>query len=207
MGRKLIDLTNQRFGRLVVIKLSEKQDSSKNAHWFCDCECGTKNIIIRGISLRRGISKSCGCYSSEQLVKNNTKHNMYYSPEYSIWNAMKQRCSNPNHVHYKRYGGRGICICDKWNESFYEDMGPRPDPKMSIDRIDNDGNYEPSNCRWTTITEQNRNQTSNVIKNLDQANEIRTKYSSGNYTQKELGKFYNCSQPTINMIIQNKIWI
>ena len=89
-----------------------------------------------------------------------TKHGMFGTYIYRIWSEMIQRCGNPNNQHWGHYGGRGIKVCDEWKDfrSFYRDMGDRPSPKHSIDRVDNDGNYEPSNCRWATKSEQNRNQ-------------------------------------------------
>jgi hypothetical protein len=122
---------------------------------------------------------------------------------------MKLRCYNKNFKEYKHYGGRGITICKRWLESFenfFEDMGPKPFQKSSIERINNNGNYEPGNCKWSYPEEQNRNRQYNVIKNKDQANQIRKLYSTGNYTQKQLAQMNNCSEPIIWQIINNYIW-
>ena len=153
-----IDLTGQRFTRWTVISKNLER-SVYEAYWNCICDCG--NIgIIRGSSLRQKQSQSCGCLSSDVTTKRITKHNMYYTRIYSIYTSMKQRCLNKNHEAYNQYGGRGIKICDRWLQSFenfYADMGDLPTNKHQIDRINNDGNYEPGNCRWATVAENSRN--------------------------------------------------
>jgi hypothetical protein len=114
--------------------------------------------------LKRGWTQSCGCLQKDR-AKDNAKHGKTGSPEYHAWSAMIQRCTNPKTKQYKDYGGRGIRVCQKWKcsfESFYADMGPRPSKAHSIDRKDNDGNYEPGNCRWATEREQKMNTRQNV---------------------------------------------
>jgi hypothetical protein len=113
-----------------------------------------------GTSLRSGKSQSCGCAVREISVRTNTVHGMSYTAEHRLWSSMKERCYNPRRKDYVNYGGRGITVCERWRDSFaafYEDVGPRPSPNLSIDRIDNDGNYEPGNVRWATRSEQNKN--------------------------------------------------
>ena len=215
MGR-LIDLTEKIFGRLTVIGRDYSvQGTNQKAKWFCNCNCGTKNISILSDSLRNGKSISCGCYQKEVAAKNakitgtnQKKHGISGTPEYNSWNNMIQRCYNKNDIGYLNYGGRGITVCDKWLnsiENFIEDMGPRPSDDHSLDRINNNGNYELSNCRWATITEQNRNKRDTVI-SLEQIEKIKELYKTGNYSQQELGNKYGCTQSNIYCIVNNKTW-
>ena len=149
----------ERFGRLVV------QCATGNGGLeVCLCDCGTTKAIQR-IYLQDGRVQSCGCYRRECGQAKRT-HGMHGTVEYRAWVGMIQRCTNPRTKSWPRYGERGIVVCDRWRESFvafYEDMGPRPGPEYSIDRIDNDGNYEPGNCRWATKKQQGRNKRNNRI--------------------------------------------
>lgn len=147
------DLTGKRFHRLVVIGYVGK------SRWRCRCDCGTIKVV-RADCLKDHTTVSCGCYNREVVAKRETTHGMSKSRVYRIWDAMKSRCENPKNSKYRYYGGRGIKVCKRWSrsfEAFYQDMGEPPTPQYSIDRIDNDGDYEPGNCRWATMTEQNRN--------------------------------------------------
>lgn len=134
----------------------------------CRCVCGVEKDVPAHI-LKRGGSSHCGCMMSAITTEMKTIHGMCYTPEYRTWSHLKERCSNPNNKDWPNYGGRGITVCKRWRDSFeafFEDMGPRPDGH-SIDRIDCDGNYEPSNCRWATNREQMQNVRHNVIVELE----------------------------------------
>jgi len=159
------------FGRLTCIRRVDPPESVvNNSHRYCLCQCSCGNeVIVMLDNLLRGNTKSCGCLQSElaaergRLLK--TTHGMSYTREYRSWASMVDRCTNEKCHNYGSYGGRGIRVCDRWRssfENFYSDMGDRP-PGMSIDRIGNDGDYTPDNCRWATTKEQNRNMRSNRL--------------------------------------------
>lgn len=164
---RMIDLTGQRFGRLTVIEYAG-QSKQKTAMWKCQCDCGN-TVTVRSICLRKGDTQSCGCYAVEQVKKANTKHGMKTrasKPDriYNIWNSMKGRCQNPNNDDYEHYGGRGIVVCEEWQEfePFYDlAMANGYEKNLTIDRINVNGNYEPSNCRWADVMVQNNNKNDN----------------------------------------------
>jgi hypothetical protein len=163
---KRLELTGRRFGRLTVVKFAGRH-SHRDLLWCCNCNCGKKAIIVASTSLRSGNTKSCGCLLIDcgfLLGKSNITHGdwQYGTPtkEYNSWGCMKARCYNTKHKFYKHYGGRGIRVCRRWlhsYENFLADMGRRPSAKHSIDRINPNGNYEKSNCRWATAKEQANN--------------------------------------------------
>jgi hypothetical protein len=150
------DLTGIRFGRLLVIGPNDKEGAY---FWATLCDCGTIKSAYGG-NLRAGNIKSCGCLKRENNIKRCQTHGKANHAEYKAWIAMRVRCYRKLGKGYPDYGGRGIKVCDRWLKSFddfYHDMGPRPSKGHSIDRIDNNGNYEPSNCKWSTRTQQNNN--------------------------------------------------
>jgi hypothetical protein len=166
MPSKIDIKKGEKFGKLTILKEIEKYISPKGHPqriFLCECECGNIKQIALG-HLRKGITQSCGCFHKELLKK----HGYSYDSIYKIWSDMKRRCLNSNCKAYKNYGGRGIKVCDRWLESFnnfLEDMGERPEG-LSIDRINNDGNYEPSNCKWATNKEQINNRRTSKKKEV-----------------------------------------
>lgn len=141
--------------------------------WNCLCDCGKKATVPEANFRRPGRpTTSCGCARNKPSPSRSNPDPLARSrrPEYNVWVSMKGRCFNPNTNGYRHYGARGIVVCPRWADSFdafYEDMGPRPSPSHQIDRIDNDGNYAPENCRWATRAEQSRNRRTNRYVRLD----------------------------------------
>ncbi len=170
MANNRINLTGQRFGQLTVKALAPKR--GRRTAWFCECDCGTVTQVMT-LSLRSKVrpTRSCGCLIAINTRKVNTIHGGRRTPEYRCWSGLITRCTNPRAKDYPRYGGRGITVCDRWRtsfEHFYADMGRRPSPRMSIDRYpNNDGHYEPSNCRWATSQQQARNRRRPQRKHAD----------------------------------------
>src|SRR5580693_2694053 len=146
---KRLELTGSRFGRLTVSGFAYVK--SRRAYWNCVCDCGAVRVVASA-TLVIGNTKSCGCLGRENLKASNLIHGMSKTAEHKTWSGIIKRCENPKGKYWKNYGGRGIKICERWRNSFlnfYADMGPRPSPQHSIDRFpNNDGNYEPENCRW-----------------------------------------------------------
>lgn len=161
MSRKL---KGQKFGRLTVIDKLHNYHKNNRIYWLCVCECG--NLInVNSSQLVSGQTQSCGCLRKDLLTQRNIKHDKCNTRLYNIWGCMKQRCYNKNQPQYKNYGGRGIAVCDKWRDDFmvFYDWAMTNGYKsnLTIDRIDNNKGYEPSNCRWVTRKQQNRNTRQN----------------------------------------------
>ena len=148
----------RKFTRLTVVRMTAKN------RYDCVCVCG-KQTNVHWMNLLKGNTKSCGCLAAERNERHITEH-----PLYQTWIGMRDRCRNPNNPNYHRYGGRGIKVCKKWQENFEAfvlDMGPKPEDKNSIDRVNNEGNYEPNNCRWATHLEQ-LNNTSKCSRTMEE---------------------------------------
>lgn len=167
MSKKMLDISGNKFGELIAIQFHSRGILNR-PKWLCKCSCGNEKVVYYSF-LMSGHTKSCGCLKRINTVRANVVHgqsrNDGTTSEYAAWQGMKTRCYNKNSKHYKDYGGRGISICDRWLQSFenfFEDMGKRPSNKHSLDRFpNNDGNYEPSNCRWATKMQQAANCRSN----------------------------------------------
>jgi hypothetical protein len=154
-----VDITGQRFGRLIVLSLAGQAKDGR-FRWLCQCDCGARTVV-RGPKLRSKRTRSCGCLKLDRDAAKNPhfKHGLSHSPEHRCWVAMIQRCQNQNAKSYKDYGGRGIKVCKRWHhfETFLSDMGRRPPGRYSIERIDNERGYTPSNCKWIPLRDQAKN--------------------------------------------------
>lgn len=164
-----LDLTGKRFGRLIALERMGANDLRKGV-WKCQCDCGNLHETTTG-ALQSGQTKSCGCLHIETSGQNNRSHGATAKDsevfsEYQIWNGMRQRCSNPNHSSYDYYGGRGITVCEAWEndfETFLADMGPKPFPYATLERVDNDKGYGPGNVVWATRKQQGGNSRKNRV--------------------------------------------
>lgn len=190
---KLIDITNKKYNRLLVITYC---GSSK---WYCLCDCGN-TCVVAGNKLKSGHTQSCGCVQREKTKQANSKHNDCRKRLHSEWLNMKSRCNNPHNKHYNLYGGRGIKVCEEWNKSYLEfknwALSSGYKDNLTIDRIDNDGDYSPENCRWATWKQQ-ANNTSRT-----------KKYSFGGYvlSMKEWAELFGINYGTFRDRIQKRNW-
>jgi len=151
------DLLGKIYGRLTVRRFSHR-DEKRFPFWECECECGATKIV-QHYNLYRGKTLSCGCLQKERASNATLKHGMSNHPAYKCWHRMRNRCNNPDALDFDHYGGRGIRVSEKWStfDAFWADMGALWESGLSIDRVNNDGNYEPGNCRWATPSKQVRN--------------------------------------------------
>jgi hypothetical protein len=162
--QRYVDLSGKRFGRLLVLRYSHSHNGK--AKWLCRCDCGIEKTCFGSVLRDKNRTmQSCGCFNRERSTIHG--HSTPPTPEYVSWVAMIERCENPKNKRFAEYGGRGITVCDRWRSSFVAflaDMGSRP-PGMTLDRFpDNDGDYEPGNCRWATNIEQRNNQRQRRIR-------------------------------------------
>lgn len=204
---KAIDLTGLKTNKLTVLYRDGKNKFGQLL-WKCVCECGNETSVVAA-RITSGHTKSCGCLQVEVTIARSYKHGYdkrkNITGEYRSWSHIKSRCYNKKVPSYNDYGGRGIIMCDRWVnsfENFLADMGNKPTPKHSIDRFpDNDGNYEPSNCRWATSAQQAQNRRSSKL-TMEDALYIRNSDKSS----LDLSIIYNVSRPNINSIKTNKIF-
>lgn len=176
------DLTGMKFGRITVVEFSHYykcKNSGKRAMWKCICDCGNERVI-RGDVLTSGKSRSCGCLQKELASERMIKHSGYGTRLYAVWDSVRQRCNNPNNKAYHNYGGRGIKMCEKWNDfnkfrewafnNGYDENAKHGE--CTLDRIDTNGMYAPDNCRWCTIKQQSNNKRDTIY--LEWNGEIKT---------------------------------
>jgi hypothetical protein len=158
-GGRAKSLVGQTFGRLSVVRYAFT-GSHRRAFWHCRCECG-RECDVPSQSLLRGQSRSCGCLHLEAI----STHGLSKTRLYRVWKEMHGRCYRPKNNRYALYGARGIIVCKRWHDlaAFVEDVGEPPTPTHQLERMDNDGNYEPLNCKWATPTEQARNRRNTIV--------------------------------------------
>jgi hypothetical protein len=199
--RGRFNVIGQRFERLVAVALV----STDPPMWRCMCDCGSKKIVFES-NLRYGKTRSCGCLQREAQRRAHLTHGQHGSRTYSSWRSMLDRATNPSSASWDRYGGRGITVCERWLtfENFFADMGERP-PGKTLDRFpDNNGNYQPGNCRWATPSEQSGNRRVTRLEAHEPA-QIRWLLSCG-YRQRDVARFFDVSPTLVNFINRGKVY-
>lgn len=205
MAPSVTDIAGVRFGKLTVLRAVPRV--TRFSRWLCACDCG-KLKEADGRHLQDGNTKSCGCLMGGRRATT-VRHDMWRSPEYVSWGSMIQRCTNPNSPSWPRYGGRGIVVCDSWKrfENFFADMGERGNG-LTLDRIDNNGNYEPGNCRWATWSTQAINKPYNKGNSKltrEQADDIRRLKANGD-TSKYIAEIFDVSVGAVKSIVAGRTW-
>lgn len=209
MGVKL-DLTGQEINNIKFISFSHIK-KNKYRMWNCICHCG-KSFQCYPPSVKIGNTTSCGCYAKNMTIKRNKANRKWQSNNknmHAVWHAMISRCQNQNNWRYKYYGARGISVCESWQnfDNYYEwinkNLGERPSKKHSLDRINNDGNYEPGNLRWADPSEQAKNKRGPKL-NKQIVDQIRSDATT--MSRKELSEKYGVAESMISRIINNKRW-
>lgn len=194
------DLTGKKFGRLTVIEFYD-HNKYRQPRWLCKCDCGNTSIVTSS-DLRFGRTLSCGCLWRERIVEAKTTHGMSHSEIYAEYNNMKKRCYDEHSHNYKYYGGRGIKVCDRWLDdihNFYDDVSELPNYKKegyTLDRINNNGDYEPNNVRWSTNKEQSNNRRSNIL----------YEYDGEMHTLQEIADITGISRSTLNNRLKRDGW-
>ena len=204
---KLIDLSGQKFNCLEVI--CRAPSSSGQTRWHCLCDCGN-TTIVHGTHLKRGATKSCGCLGKAKRIILGTTHNGSKDKLYRVWNSMRDRCYRITDPSYKRYGGRGIRVSEKWKISFsdFRDWatGNGYEEGLTIDRINNDGNYEAENCRWISKVEQSRNRSDNKLTHRS-VGFIKRYLRDTNMTHSDIGRLFGVARVTISGIASGRAWV
>lgn len=201
---KALELTGRKFNMLTVIKRVENTNGGCS-QWLCMCDCG-ETVKVAASHLKNGHTKSCNCLQKIKASGANKTHGHHGTGIYNSWASMLQRCNNPNTIEYKYYGGRGITVCARWAkfENFLKDMGVRP-VGLALDRINNNGNYEPNNCRWTTQQEQVRNSRQTKLNPL-KVQVIKKLLKESCLKHRQIAEIFNIACSMISHINTGKNW-